>query len=292
MKNNCTPLVQFSQHILLKREDLSPTGSHKFRYFEKKLPELSSQGVKTIVLSTTGNAGISAAMLAPKFGMKIIAVMSDRGDVSKGEQIEAAGGVLVLSPTPIKIARLLAKKLKASLLRMSTDDGGPHFYASLGKEILEHAPEAKAIVNFCSSGTSSLELSGVPVHLVQSGKSCSLVSSLHPEQIPSDFHQGVGLFDTPRKESLLNLVKRTGGDVWYASEAMIQEAQLELESAGIETSFEGAASFAVGKILSQKISPVVVILSGKKWPDAAPKNPIWIRNYEDVKRCVEEKSLI
>src|SRR5690606_13199267 len=221
-----TPLFRFPEdspyrNIFVKREDLSETGSHKFRYLKSQLEGLKHQGIHQVVLSTTGNAGITASHYAKQLGMKVFCLMSDRGDMDKAAQIEERDGFLVLSSRPVRFAKYLSKKYQVPFLRGSMDDFVVEQYRSLGEEIQQQVPEVAAIVNFGTSGTSTVGLmsawkeSWPALHLVQSGRSNSIVKALHPEQIPAITHEEPGLEDTPRREELLEYIRKSKGDAWY-----------------------------------------------------------------------------
>lgn len=275
-----TPIYRFPQvspykGIIIKREDLSETGSHKFRYLKTKLETLKKQGVEEIVLSTTGNAGITAAFYGKKLGITVTSVMSDRGDMSKAEQIKKNGGTLILSAQPVRTARELARKHAIPLIRASRDEEALKGYEMLGFELIEQVPNAQAIVNFCTSGTSSVGimrayerrgLSLPALHIVQSGRSASIVKALHPEWVPANHEQGsVGVRDTPRRKELLEWIKKSHGDAWYVREEEQRNAESVLKHDHLETSWEGVSSFAVAMKIAAQYDSVIVIFSGRKW---------------------------
>ena len=293
MLNNFTPIYSFPDgsdfhNIVIKREDLSETGSHKFRYFRDKLKLLKEQGVDRIVLSTTGNAGISAAFFAKDLGMKVICLMSDRGDMSKSAQIEKNGGILILSPRPVRFARYISKKYDIPLLRMSRDDDAVSAYESLGEELIAQVPGAQAIVNFCTSGTSGIGLMRAykrrglkypALHIVQSGKSNSIAKALHPEQIPAELSGSeVGLEDTPRKLELLDLIRESGGDSRY----VFRKSQNSNSKFQSDTSFEGLACLEIAEKIKDKYDSIVVIFSGKAWPVSEDKNRTIAKTFAEL----------
>jgi len=299
-----TPIYSFPQNsefsgIVVKREDLSETGSHKFRYLEKQLQELKEEGADMVVLSTTGNAGISAAYYGKKLGMKVICLMSDKGDMNKAAEIEKNGANLIVTPRPIRFSKYIAKKFQVPLLRSSKDEVALAGYKSLGEEIIEQVPDADAIINFCTSGTSSLglmkayeerELKLPALHLVQSGKSNSLAKALHPEQVPDSFSETqVGLTDTARKDDLLNLIKKSGGDAWYISRSA-RKFQDPISKFQFDTSEEGLSCFEVATRIKDRYQQIVVVFSGKKWPSADFIPKISAESFTDIDQLI--KSLI
>lgn len=302
-----TPIHSFPDkspfpNIVLKREDLSEYGSHKFRYFEKKLKQLKEEGFARVVLSTTGNAGITASRLGKRLGIQVLCLMHELGSMNKAAEIEASGGVLILSKRPLRFAKYLAKRYQMPFLRMSNDAEAIESYRSLGEELMEQVPDTDAIVNFATSGTSSLGLMEAylsagktlpALHLVQSGKSCSIVQALHPEEIDDgELMAGVGLSDTPHREELLKLINDTQGDAHYISNEYRKKRGIHeiLQDAGIETSWEGKCSFAAAMKIAAEYQKVVVILSGKPWSEAAPEEASHVESFADLDRLMEKLS--
>lgn len=295
-----TPLLQFEEgspyrQILIKREDQSLSGSHKFRYFDPRLEELRGKGEKLVVLSTTGNAGITASKIGKARGVEVFCLMSDKGDLNKAEAIRQLGGHVFLSSRPVRFAKYLAKKLGAPLLKTSED--GPEYYESLGEELMAQVPDAEAVVNFATSGTSSLgimqahEKAGKKLpelHIVQAGKSCSIAREFLGEE-GAEWEEGVGLRDTPRREEVLEWVRKSGGKAWYVLREEYTETQKELIEMNLDTSWEGAACFSVAKQLTLEYpdKKIVVIFSGKNWQDSPAENFQTIDSIEDVDSLIK-----
>ena len=250
-----TPIFRFPEgspyaSIVIKREDLSETGSHKCRYLKSQLEELKRQGIHRVVLSTTGNVGITASHYGKQLGINVLCLMSEKGDMDKAAQIEKGGGFLVASMRPKRFAEYFSKKYSVPLLRASREEDSLQAYASLGEEIKNQVPEAKAIVNFATSGTSSLGLALVY------GADVPALHIVHEAN-----HEIV------RNEELSPLVKKSGGDFWSISDAEFLEAEKILRSYDLETSWEGISSFAAGLKIKDRYDSTVVIFSGKKWPE-------------------------
>lgn len=263
------PTTSIYSQVVLKREDLSETGSHKFRYAKKTLEELKASDVKSVVLSTTGNAGITLSHYGKALGIKVICLMSDRGDLSKAAQIEQEGGIVIVSSRPVRFSKYLAKKYEMPLLRVSQDEESVAAYRSLGAEIRQQVPEADAIVNFASSGASSLGIAQAydqlpALHIAQTGRSTSIVKALHPDSVPDS--DAAGLEDTPYREALLKVIRQSGGDAWYISPEEQQKAADILAEFDIETSMESLCSFATALKIRDRYQQIVVVLSGRRWP--------------------------
>ena len=141
MSEALTPILIFPANspyssLVIKREDQSETGSHKFRYLKSLLKNIFDNGMKTVVLSTTGNAGITASHYGTQLGIQVICLMAEKGDMNKAAQIEADGGVVIVSPRPFRFAKYISKKYDIPFLRASKDDQAVEGYVSLGDEII------------------------------------------------------------------------------------------------------------------------------------------------------------
>jgi threonine dehydratase len=305
MNSSPTSIFEFPQNspfnnIVLKREDKSPYGSHKARYLSGLLSKLVAEGHKQAVLSTTGNAGITASLIGKELGISIMCLMSEKGSASKSVQIEEAGGFLIQTARPVRFSKYVAKKYQIPLIRMSADEEASQSYQNLGQEIIEQVTDADAMVNFATSGTSSLGIMQAyedagrklpALHLVQSGKSCSIVQELHPEQIDQlEYERSVGLKETPHRDVLLEWINKSEGDAHYISQEYRKKRGITemLADYDIQTSWEGECSFAAAQKISSQYSKVVVILSGKQWPNVELKNPQRAESFEEIDQYWEK----
>lgn len=252
-----TPIYRFPEdspykNIVLKREDLSETGSHKFRYLGEQLLQLKKKGVNQVVLSTTGNVGITACHYGKKLGIQVFCLMSEKADMSRAAQVEKEGGFLVISSRPKRFAEYVSKKYGIPLLRASREEEAVQNYRSLGEELLGQVPDATAVVNFATSGTSSIGLMQAYV-----GHHLPALLIVHDAD-----HEIV------RAEDLADLVKLTKGSFLTITQEEQDLAEKILTEYGLETSYEGICSFAAGLKIKDQYSSIVVLFSGKKWPEA------------------------
>jgi len=262
MKTPLTPIYRFPddsplRHITIKREDLSETGSHKFRYLKSQLEAFKKQGINRVVLSTTGNVGITASHYGKQLGIEVICFMSKKCDMARAAQVEREGGRLIISSRPKRFAQYVSRKYTIPLLRASREDESILGYRSLGEELLEQVPEADAIVNFATSGTSSIGLMKA-----YEGKKVPALHIAHLEE------QGI-----VRGDELADLVKKSQGALHAVSQEEQVSAEKILAEYGLETSYEGVCSFAAALKIQDQSSSLVVVFSGKKWDssDFIPK---------------------
>lgn len=104
-----TPMVRINRlvgendaTILAKLERFNPGGSVKDRMAKYMVERLERQGKltkdKTILEATSGNTGVSLAMVATVKGYKAVFVMSEDVSYERKAQIKAFGGEIILTP--------------------------------------------------------------------------------------------------------------------------------------------------------------------------------------------------
>lgn len=145
-----TPLEKVGD-FWLKREDLSPTHSHKFRSLIYQLSFLKSKGISKAVLSSSGNAAISASYYAKAAGIKIFTFLSDKTPVEKLAAIQADNIIPILSSKPLRLAKYAIKHFKLPDLKPSQDPAAAVGFETLGFELFEQNPAIQNIFSFATS---------------------------------------------------------------------------------------------------------------------------------------------
>ena len=97
-----TPIVKYSDNILLKLEFFNPSNSIKDRASFYMLNEALKAGLinndSVIIEPTSGNTGIGLAMCCASMGLKLIVVMPENMSEERKKVIKAYGAELVLTP--------------------------------------------------------------------------------------------------------------------------------------------------------------------------------------------------
>ena len=149
-----TPLEKMGDSALwLKREDRSITGSHKFRSLQYQLSYLLDAGIEKAVLSSSGNAAISASKLLPKnANLKLFVFLAKKTPVGKLAALEFSENFIpILSDRPLRMAKYAIKHFGLKDLRPSRDSNAIVGFRSLGFEIFEQKPEIENIFSFATS---------------------------------------------------------------------------------------------------------------------------------------------
>jgi len=273
-----TPEVK-SEGIIFKREDQNPTGSLKDRGMTYQISQALAEGEEKLVISSSGNAGISAAAYCRLAEIKLHVFVSPKIKSEKLKQIKKFGAEVYLSMRPVSEAIRFSQKTGFLNLRPSVQDNGLIGYKSLAFEIHQNLGKVDSIFIPVSSGTALVgmaegykTLGYLPqLHLVQTTVVCPLAGLFDKDYQRSKTSLADALVAriVPRKKEILKLVEDSGGWGWVISDEQIEEAAKKLENLGISTSAEGEAALAAiwkakkkGKDLGEK---VVCLLTGKKY---------------------------
>jgi threonine synthase len=245
--------------LLLKREDANPGGSHKDRGLLYQVVRHAVAGggdgrSRTFVLSSSGNAAISAAAACRLTGDRLLVFVAPGTAPHKLARIGGPGALLVETSKPINLARYAARVFGLLDLRGTRDPIATVGYRSLGAEIAAAVPDISALVTFSSSGIS---LEGIADGLsrrgcrpalwaAQSGECLGIVRVLQPdvEADPGSPAGRLGIRNPPHAADLARRLVGSGGGARALRTAAIAEATGWLAGAGVHTSAEGAAVLA------------------------------------------------
>jgi threonine dehydratase len=246
-----TPLIKL-ENIYLKREDLNITGSAKDRSLIFQIENLKKQGFNSAVISSTGNAAISAAHFCFLNKIDLTVFLSPKVNKNKLNLIKNCQ--IVFSDKPISDAIKFSKKNNLYFLRQSTDPSALIGYQEIGKELRTQLPEITSIFVPVGSGTTLL---GISLALNQSVK----IFAIKPEN--TILTDALTVKYQPLKNKVESVVKNSKGSELIVQNSEILEAQKILKSNNIKTSLESALAFAgLKKAQNQKLDignyPVVI----------------------------------
>jgi len=165
-----TPLVDVSGlspnpdvRILAKMECDNPTGSIKDRTAKSLIDDAEARGVlkpgDTIMEPTSGNTGISLAMISRVRGYKLIAVMPDNVTEERRRLLEIYGAEIVESPGEtgsngsVEMAKALSEKEGIPMLFQYGNPANPRaHYEGTASEIIRDCPEIDVFVAGLGTG--------------------------------------------------------------------------------------------------------------------------------------------
>ncbi len=271
LKSKKTPLI-LKHGLYLKREDQQPSGSVKDRGMIAQLTHLPP-GRREVVISSSGNAGISLAYWGRRLGLTAHIFVSPKLPSEKKERLQKLGAKIHISPRALSESIRFARRYHFPHLRQSISVWARNGFRSLGEELRdESAPEA--IFFPVSSGTTMLGVSEAwadskkkPVFvLVQTAGHCPLARHLVPcpPREKNTLATALVAKYIPCQKEILTLVKSYGQAV-VVRNAEIGAAWQWLRQEGIVTSFEGAAAVAAAWQIkaTRRWQRPVCLLTGK-----------------------------
>ena len=200
-----TPAVELAHlspkpevRIYAKLEGANPTGSVKDRIALKMIEQAEADGElsgsRTILEPTSGNTGISLAMIGRLKGYKVAVVMPENVSIERVQLLEAYGAEIIPSDGSrgtngsIEVAQDLVEKRPDDYLMMyqygNRGNPGAH-YETTGPEIIEAVPEVSMFVAGLGTGGT---LMGVARRLKEYNPQTRIVA-VAPE--PEDFISGL-----------------------------------------------------------------------------------------------------
>lgn len=269
-----TPLIKLD-NFYLKREDKNLTGSTKDRAIPLQIVNLQKNGYTKAVISSTGNAAISAAYYCQQKQIELTIFLSPKVSPQKLSLLKQFPSEIILSPKPISSAIQFSKQNQAFLLRQSTDPVSLIGYQQISKEIISQLPQVTSIFVPIGSGTTLIGISqtlpsNVPIFGAQSAANCP-ISKLFDVDFRTEnrlITDALSAKFLPQKKIIIDTINKTKGFSFTIQNEAIISANHYLESKNIITSLEGALSFAAYQKAIKNNYPVgehpVILLTGTK----------------------------
>lgn len=272
-------ILNWAEGIGFKREDLNPTGSVKDRGMSFQISRLVEEGVRSFAISSSGNAGISAASYCQEKGVALRVFVSRHVDQSKLEALKDIGVEIDVSDRPVSGAYRWAKESGAYNLRPAKDDLGSVGFRSLGEELADE--EADVVFFPVSSGTTFVGaaegvLSVSPtlprMFAVQTSGCHGIVRDLESDFTSEEASLATGIVakSVPRKQEVLDIIGRSNGGGLVVDNEQIQAAYDWLHGREMYVSYDAAVSLAglwkaaKNGLIDIEKERVVCILTGKE----------------------------
>lgn len=271
-----TPLVKID-NVYFKCEFGNPTGSHKDRALALQITKLQIKKISEAVISSSGNAAISAAYYCKLAGIKLNIFISPNINKNKLEALKEIDCEIFQTPKPINASMKFARENNAFNLRQSTDPNALIGYEPIAKEIIQENVVPDAFFIPVSSASSlvgialGIEKLGyrVPIHAVQT-------DAVHPisGMFDKDFQvsERKSLADaivaryTPRESAAIKIIRQTDGWGWTISNSEMEKGRSWLLSHNLDCSYEGAATIAAlwkAEKKGYKFKNPICLLTGK-----------------------------
>ena len=297
-----TPMVELLRlspnpqvRIFAKLEGQNPTGSVKDRIALKMIERAESDGElsssRTILEPTSGNTGISLAMIGGLKGYKVKVVMPENVSEERSQLLYAYGAEIVFSDGEkgsngsIEVAQEMASKNPHDYLMMYQygNDGNPDaHYETTGPEIIEAVPDVTAFVAGLGTGGT---LMGVARRLKEHNPDVRIIA-VAPE--PDDFISGLRRLEDGYIPPILD-ISRLDARLLVGSLPAFRTTKELLQQEGI---FAGISSGSVvhGAIRQaerMENGNIVCLLADGGWKYLSTS--LWTKDYEQLEQEVQGK---
>jgi threonine dehydratase len=264
-----TPLAKLGS-VYLKREDLNLTGSAKDRAVKLQIKNLQDLQYPSAVISSTGNAAISADYFCHQNHIPLTVFVSPNVNPQKLALITHSQ--IITTDKPISEAFKFSKSNQSYFLRQSTDPVALTGYSQISEEIMKDLPKITSIFIPVGSGSTLLGISQklpstVKIFAVQPASNCPIASVFDTNFTP----ETTSLTDAltakllPLKHKVISAIKKSGGSGLVVQNSEVVKYHQYLKSQNITTSPEGALAYA-GYLQAQKTFDIgqfpVILLTG------------------------------
>ena len=277
-----TPLVRINRlnpnrnaTIYAKLEGLNPTGSVKDRIALSMIQQAETEGKltkgKTIIEPTSGNTGVSLAMIGKVKGYEVEIVMSDAVSVERRQMIKAFGAKVTLTEGKlgtdgaIRRARELAREYPHKYFmpdQFSNEDNKITHYRTTGEEIWKQTNGK--IDYFVSSIGTSGTIMGVGMVLKEYNPQIKVVSA-HP--VKGHYIQGLKNMEEAIVPSLYE-PSQIDITIMVETEVAYETTRQIVEKEGIFVGMSsGAAMYATIQLAMKIGSGIIVVV----FPDRGEK---------------------
>lgn len=297
--------------LVFKREDYNPNGSHKDRMLAYQISSAKESGEKSLIISSSGNAAVSAAAYSEKAGIRLFVFVSPNTDEGKIARIANFGAYVIISKYALTLSDLAAKKLGIKNLRPGTSENSYYGMKSIGFEFFEHFRDIDAIFIPTSSASTLIGINSAYNDLLNSGEIRQMpalyavqTAKIHPIAAYFDkvfigesesVARGIILKDIEddKLTQLVKIIKKSNGSGAVVSNSDIIEAKGYLVQYGIITGYESAAGFAGVIKMREKLKNrrVAVLLTGKM-PEEAKSEYIRQENIFEANDINEVEKII
>jgi len=252
LEEGSTELVERAG-IFFKCEFNNPTGSVKDRAICFQLAKIKEKGERFAVVSSSGNAAISAAHYSNLHHIGLTVYVSPKINPYKLAKIDKTAKI-IRTKKPVSAAVKVSHNKKIPNLRQSTDPFGTIGYQTISYELARCLPKIDAVFVPVSSGAILKGLyegfakqSLFPaLHAVQTSHINSISS-----QFDDDFNMETStLADaivakySPLEDEVIKIIKRTNGWGWVITNRQMQDCSDRLKRMELTASYEGAAALA------------------------------------------------
>jgi threonine synthase len=251
LREGDTPLETYklpatTYKLLIKREDKNPNGSFKDRSLAFQISKKYEQGHEELIISSSGNAAISAIFYAGVVDIELHVFISPHTSEEKLKVIEKGSKEfknvkIHVSEKAKSDAIKLSRDLNIPNLRGSDDDDAIVGYKTIAYELVRQNPDIDAVFIPTSSGTGTSgifegyndslkegQIKQLPAfHIAQTTKIHPMAKDYDDDFQESETSLADAIVDrvAKRKNQVKNILDKTNGTGWIISDSELKEAE-------------------------------------------------------------------
>jgi [CysO sulfur-carrier protein]-thiocarboxylate-dependent cysteine synthase len=294
-----TPMVELPRlsppggaRLYAKLEGANPTGSVKDRIARQMILEARDTGAlregQTILEPSSGNTGISLAMVGRLLGHPVRIVMPDNTTPEREQMLRLYGAEIVHSPGEegsngaVRLAQRLADEDPTVFMPYQYgNEANPHAHeVTTGPEILEQVPDLDVFVAGLGTGGT---LTGVGRYLKRVRPSARVIAA---EPLPGELVQGLRSLEDGFVPPVLDESVLDDRFLVNNRDAVIGVRRLIAEEA-IFAGLSGGAAVAVAARVAREMDggSVVVLLADGGWKYLS--TDLWTRDLDELEDELE-----
>ena len=294
-----TPMVELPRlaphpevRLYAKLEGNNPTGSVKDRIALRMLREAREAGAlqpgQTILEPSSGNTGISLAMIGARMGHPVRIVMPDNTTPEREQLLRLFGAEIVPSPGAegsngaVRLAQSLADADPAVFMpyQYGNEANPAAHYATTGPEILEQVPDVDVFVAGLGTGGT---LTGVGRYLKERRPGVRIVAA---EPLPGEHVQGLRSLDEGFVPPVLDASVLDDRFLVSNRDALVGLRRL-LRDEGIFGGLSSGAAIAVAVRVAREMKrgAVVALLADGGWKYLS--TDLWTRPLDELEDELE-----
>jgi len=296
-----TPLVELTRlspnpnvRLYAKLEGQNPTGSIKDRVAKTMIETAEARGElapgRELLEPTSGNTGISLAMVAKVKGYTLTCVMPENSTPERIRLLELFGAKVVFSPASegsngaVRLALRMAElDPKYYMPFQYANEANPRaHYEGTASEIAEALPRVDAFVAGLGTGGT---LMGSADRLRESFPDVQIVAA---EPLQGDPVMGLRSLEDGYTPPILDITK-LDRKILVSNEDAVRGVRQLLDREGIFAGVSCGAAVHVAQLVARELDEgvVVTVLADGGWKYLSA--PFWTEPLEDVERSMEDR---